>query len=191
MVLSHSLIGVPLTYLLVRNKKDILLDKFQSNFIFLVGIVGSVFPDFDLILGFFINDLDHRKLFSHSVLPYLFFYLFVNFMIYYLLNKNQKFWKIVNLVFLVGVLSHLFLDFLVGGISLLAPFNSGIYGFDIYFDYPDSFFNYYFLSWYLLPEFLILLVSSYFIFKLRNIGIIIFLPVFFLITALTMAYFYN
>jgi hypothetical protein len=75
MILAHSLIGVPITHFLIKNKTEFQNRPVFINMMYAVGIVAAVFPDFDLSLSFFINELDHRKLVSHSVVPYLVIFL--------------------------------------------------------------------------------------------------------------------
>jgi len=189
MVLTHSLIGVPITYFLLKNKTNLWKDRLNLNILFLIGIVGSVFPDFDLTLSFFVHDLNHRKLISHSIVPYLILFSTVYFFSC-TLKKNQMLIKQANLIFFVTVLSHLLLDYIVGGISLFAPFSINIYGFDIYFEKSSDFFYKYFTSWYMVAEMILMSISMYFIYKLKEIKINLFLPFFFLVIALLMVYKY-
>lgn len=186
MVLAHSLIGVPITYFLIKDKKDYWKDKLTINILFLIGIVGAVFPDFDLALGFFIHDLNHRKLISHSFIPYLIFFIFI-FFLSSIFQKNERIIKIANLIFFCAVMSHLFLDYLVGGISLFAPLDSAIYGFDIYFGFPENFFASYFTSWYVFGELFLIFFSIYYIYKLKEIKAI-YLTLFFSIIATLMIF---
>lgn len=56
MVLAHSLVGVPLTFFVL--KKFTKIDEQKEsigffNLVYFFGILGAVFPDFDLILTFF------------------------------------------------------------------------------------------------------------------------------------------
>ncbi|NBO17491.1 MAG: metal-dependent hydrolase, partial [Proteobacteria bacterium] len=109
MILAHSLIGVPITHYLIKNKSEFYDKPLFTNLMYGVGIVAAVFPDFDLILSFFINDLDHRKLISHSIVPYLVVFCF-GILLSKLFSKYSSEIKILNLIFFIGVLSHLFLD---------------------------------------------------------------------------------
>jgi len=185
MVFAHSFIGVPITYYLIKNKPELWKEKFNLNLLFLIGIVGSVFPDFDLTLSFFVHDLNHRKLISHSIVPYLILF-FINFLVFKTFKKNKEFYTRANLIFFVSVLIHLIIDLFVGGISLFAPFTSNIFGFDIYFDKSTNFFISYLFSWYMFFELIFIFYSTYFIFKFKNIIVNLILPFFFLLIACAM-----
>jgi len=186
MVLAHSLIGVPLAYYLIKDKKEYWKDKLTLNFLFMVAIIGAVFPDFDLALGFFIHDLNHRKLISHSVIPYLILFIFI-FFLSSVFQKKEKIIKTANLIFFCSVLSHLILDYLVGGISLFAPLESSIYGLDIYFGFPENFFASYFTSWYVFGELFLILFSIFYIYKLREVKAV-YLTLFFSFIAILMIF---
>lgn len=159
MVFAHSFVGAPLTYLFIKNLN--LSSKFK-NFLYFVGITGAVLPDFDLILGFFIEDMNHRKLISHSIVPYLTLFVFV-YIVSFFITKHSKELRLTNLILFVTILSHLILDFLVGSISLFAPFDKNLYGFTISFSNTDNFFLKYFSSEYVLYE--LFLISFFFIFQ--------------------------
>lgn len=191
MVLAHSLIGVPLTFFVLKRLTKI-NEQNESirfiNLVYFVGILGAVFPDFDLILTFFIEEINHRKLISHSILPY--FLIFIS--IYFfssLLKKNKDKVKLLNLIFFVGIISHLLIDFLVGGISILAPVKTDIFGLPIYFNSLDSeFFYKYFTSWYIVYELILIFISIFYIFKLRKLWVVKTLPFFLLLVAFLMIF---
>ena len=187
MILAHSLIGVPITHFLIKNKTEFQNKPIFVNMMYAVGIVAAVFPDFDLSLSFFINELDHRKLVSHSVVPYLVIFL-VGILLSRIFKKYTSEIKILNLIFLVGVLSHLFLDFLVGGISLLAPLTRSSFGFPIYFNYTSDFYYKYFSSFYFLLELPLIAYSIYMIVKLKNFLAVKTLPFLFLTIAIFMVF---
>lgn len=183
MVFAHSLIGVPVTYLISKNYLD-KLSLSKVNLVFFIGVIGAVFPDFDLLLSFFIEDLNHRALITHSV----FIYLVLWFILYLVFKKiGNKFLNLCLAVFFVNVLIHLFLDYLVGGISLFSPFVVGIYGNVLYFGDSSSFFDNYFRSWYMLTEILALFFSLFFIIKLKKYQVNLVVPFIFLLTAFIMA----
>jgi len=193
MVLAHSLIGVPITFFVLSKVNLKNFQKFSSldiNLLYFFGIIGAVFPDFDLILTFFIDDLNHRKLISHSLIPYLAIFISVYFLAKTLREKEDLV-NLINLIFFLGVFSHLLIDFLVGGISIFAPFSGEVFGFPIYFTVVSDFFYYYFTSWYSFFELLILLVSTTFILKLKNIFIVKYLPIFLFLTAIVMIFLSN
>jgi len=187
MILAHSLIGVPITHYLIKNKSEFYEKPIFTNLMYGVGIVAAVFPDFDLILSFFINDLDHRKLISHSIVPYLVVFCF-GILLSKLFRKYSSEIKILNLIFSIGVLSHLFLDALVGGVSLFSPFTDITIGFPIFFNYTTDFYTKYFTSFYFLLEIPLMAYSVYSIIKLKNYISVVTLPFLFLITAIIMVF---
>jgi len=188
MILAHSFVGIPITYQIIKNKPEVWENRLFVNLLFFIGIVGAVFPDFDLTLSFFIHDLNHRKLISHSIIPY--FILFITIYLFSFISKNyQSKIRLINLVFFTSVCSHLFLDSLVGGLVLLSPLTYSIIGFDIYFGNHSNFFLNYFTSWYLLGEIIVISSSVFVMNKIKEIKAIYF-SLFFLLVALIMIFIY-
>lgn len=183
MVLAHSFVGAPLTYLLVRNKN--LTPKFK-NLVYFVGITGAILPDLDLILSFFIEDLNHRKLVSHSIVPYIAIFLII-LAISYLFKRHAQKIRLLNLVAFLAVSSHLLIDYLVGGIALLGPFDSNIYGIRVPFMDGKELFVRYFNSQYLIFEAIV--ISTFFIFlkKYKNIPSV-YLSFFYFLLAIAMVF---
>lgn len=159
MVFAHSFVGAPITYLLTKNLN--ISEKFK-NLLYFVGITGAVLPDFDLILGFFIEDINHRKLVSHSVIPYLVFFILVYVLAGLFKTYTDKL-RLINLVLFVSILSHLIIDLLVGGVVFFAPFDLRTYGYEIPFSNTENFFLKYFTSPYAIYE--LVLISSFYIFQ--------------------------
>lgn len=191
MVLAHSFVGVPLTFYLLKHlekNSEKNSSYFYQNLIYFFGIIGSVFPDFDLTLTFFIHDLNHRKLISHSILPYLLIFCLVHLFSRFFKDYQSKI-KLINLVFFVGVSSHLLIDFLVGGISLFSPLSKQVYGLPIYFEsLNNDFFYNYFTSWYSFFEFLIIIYSLIMILNLKKILVVRILPFILFFVALGMVF---
>lgn len=178
MIFAHSFVGFPLTYQLL--KKDNYSAEFKKLAYF-VGITAAVLPDFDLALGVFIHDLNHRKLLSHSVTPYIFLF-FITLIVSLFLDKYRKRLQVLNLIFLIGVMSHLFLDYIAGGLALFSPFSSEIYGIVPNF-ISGNFFLEYFTSFYLFLEIFALAVFLFYL-KKEKLEIVRFLPLFFLFIAI-------
>jgi len=184
MVFAHSFIGAPLTYLIVRKLN--LSEKFK-NFIYFIGITGAVLPDFDLILSFFIQDIEHRKLISHSVIPYLFLFLVV-YLVSGFIKKHKVSLRLTNLVLFITILSHLIIDFFVGSIAIFAPFDPSLYGIKV--PYIENFFYNYLTSHYVFYE--LILISSFFIFqKYEKKNMIFLLSYFYFFAALAMVFKYS
>jgi membrane-bound metal-dependent hydrolase YbcI (DUF457 family) len=125
MVFSHAFAGAITTKFLLNKSKGITISRDLAYF---VGIVASVFPDFDIAVLFLFPDLQHRYFVTHSLLVYLILYLVVILISKIIKKKELGF---LASVFFLGVLSHLILDFLGGGIAALAPFVSQLYGFEL------------------------------------------------------------
>lgn len=123
MVFVHAFAGASLAALAVRNKK--LSDK-QKSIIYALGIIGSIFPDFDLTLLILKIAEAHRYFLTHSAVPYT-----VAILIWLVFTRRNDFLRLCGVVFYFGILSHLGLDMLTGGLVALAPFTYKIYGFPL------------------------------------------------------------
>jgi len=179
MIFAHSFIGFPITYELLKKEN---YSKEFKKIAYFIGITSTVLPDFDLALGIFIHDLNHRKLLSHSLTPYLLIF-FITYVVSLFLKKYKKRIQTLNLIFFVGVCSHLFLDFIAGGLSLFSPFYTGIVGVIPNFSSSYGFFASYFLSVYLLAEMAILGIYLYYLKKEKQ-EIVYLLPLIYLLIAL-------
>lgn len=162
MIYTHTLLGASATYILIKNHK---FSKIQKNILYFLGIVGSTFPDFDLILMFFKPAIQHRDLLSHSLIPYSILFLVVML----ILRKSSDFAKMANTSFFLGVLTHLFSDLLFGGLVLFAPFTGIRFGFPIApfenrFNWAVSYFH----TRYMLIEVLIAGIYAYLWRKEKN-----------------------
>jgi len=183
MVLAHSFIGAPLTYLLVKNKN--LSPKFK-NLVYFVGVTGAILPDLDLLLSFFIKDLNHRKLVSHSIVPYLVIFLTIT-LVSFFLKKHQSEVRLLNLVAFVTIFSHLIIDFFVGSMAIFGPFDTRLYGYRVPFADNSEFFVKYFNSQYLMYE--LLVISTFFIlFKKYKEVPAIYLSYFYFVVAIAMVF---
>ena len=180
MIFAHSFVGLPITYELLKKEN---YSKEFKNLAYFVGITSAVLPDFDLALGIFIHDLNHRQLISHSLIPYLLVFIIL-YLVSIPLKKYQKRLRILNLIFFLGVCSHLFLDFVAGGLALFSPFYTGIVGIVPNFNPYPNFFVSYFSSVYLLLEFLFLGIYLFYL-KKEKLEIVYYLPLTFLFIALT------
>ncbi|MFZ2663968.1 MAG: metal-dependent hydrolase [Patescibacteria group bacterium] len=167
MYFTHSLAGaIAIKPIIDKVEKD--FTEKEKIVLWFIGITASVLPDFDLLYMFLSKSSNHRHFVTHGVTLYL-----IMFIIAYLLRFIQerkefgrKFFKILSTVFITGVLTHLVLDTLVGGIALLSPFSFKTFGFNM--DIKRSGVNWlveYLKSRYMLLE---LLVASLFFYVFRK-----------------------
>lgn len=131
MYFTHSLLGA------VASK--VVIDKIENKFtnrekvvLWLVGITASVLPDFDLAYAYLNHLTNHRDFITHG----MFIYLVIAILIYLLsATRNtkefgRKFFKSLSFIFILGIATHFLLDFIVGGLVLLAPFSYQVLGFE-------------------------------------------------------------
>lgn len=180
MIFAHSFVGFPITYELLKKEN---YSKEFKNLAYFIGITSAVLPDFDLALGIFIHDLNHRQLISHSFLPYILIFLIL-FVVSRFLKKYQKRLQLLSLIFFIGVSSHLFLDFIAGGLALLSPFYTGIVGVVPNLSPYPNFFVSYFSSAYLFLEIAFFGIYFYYL-KKEKLEIVYVLPLLFLFIAIT------
>lgn len=124
MVFAHTVLGATATYCVVRRNK---FSNIQKSIIYFLGILGSTFPDFDILFMIFFPNTEHRYFLTHSIIPYSIFFLVVAIL---LRNKTKEI-KLMNATFFLGVLTHLVSDMLIGGLVLLAPFSDYYFGYKI------------------------------------------------------------
>lgn len=164
MYFTHSLAGAVSTKL-VLNKKEDIFSKLEKDILWFVGITASVFPDFDLVIYFLNpNATSHRQWISHSVVLYGIASLILLSFGFFLKRKERfgrQFHMSLALVFIFGVSTHLFLDYFMGGVSLLLPFSNRVYGYPIVCNKGENWITGYVTSWYMLVEGLVAL--SYFL----------------------------
>lgn len=187
MVLAHSFVGAPLTHFLVKDLK--LSPKFKK-LIYFIGITGAVLPDFDLVLSFFINDLNHRRLVSHSIVPYLLIFLTIFFISFKVLKYRNEI-RLINKVLFLTILSHLIIDALVGQIVIFAPFDMNLYGIPVPgTSNPADFFVNYFNSIYSLYELIVILPFFIYFKNYKNLQSR-FLAYFYFFVAISMVFKYS
>ncbi|MFC1700178.1 metal-dependent hydrolase [Patescibacteria group bacterium] len=155
MYFTHSLAGAVSTKLVLQDKESI-FSKIERDILWFVGITASVFPDFDLIIYFLNpNSTSHRQWITHSVVLYgIASVILLAFGFFY--KKKAKFGRqfcmSLALVFIFGVITHLVLDYLVGGIALFLPFDRSTYGYEIECKEGGDWITDYISSWYMLSE---------------------------------------
>lgn len=132
MYFNHATAGALAIKPVIKKYENIFTEK-EINVLWFIGITSAILPDLDIAYSVIKNLEDHRSFVTHGLFIYL-----VAFMIFYLLSYFQKrnhfgrkFFKVASFVFLLGVLTHLVIDFFAGGIALFAPFYSEVIGFDM------------------------------------------------------------
>lgn len=117
MFVAHMPAGYLLTNLLVEplNKEPTIAAK-----LFIVGLVGSVFPDFDLLYFYLI---DNRQHIHHSYWTHIpVFWLVLSGVVLFIgLIIKSRLLTLVTLVFTANVFLHLVLDSVAGGIYWAYP----------------------------------------------------------------------
>lgn len=140
MVFAHA----PAGYLVLRlfekfwNKKKIFKKK-KRLILYLIGMLFSIFPDFDLFYHYFYSaNIPHRQYVSHGIVIYVLLFL----SIYFVGSIFKKqFIKSLAWVILIGVLTHLFLDTIASGIAIFTPISNLMIGFRSIFLLKYSFFT--------------------------------------------------
>ncbi|NQU99463.1 MAG: metal-dependent hydrolase [Parcubacteria group bacterium] len=126
MIFSHAPAGYIITFLSSKFNK-IKFTKKQTLWIFLFGVIFSIFPDLDLFYYYFISTSEtHRALITHT--PILYVAIFLILFLYSYFKKNE-FTRLISFVILFSSLSHLLLDSLGSGVAWLYPLSKLPYGF--------------------------------------------------------------
>ncbi|MDD2870963.1 MAG: metal-dependent hydrolase [Candidatus Gracilibacteria bacterium] len=120
-MLTHSLSG----YFLKKWFYNI-----DSKKIVLLFIFGAMFPDIDILWSY--NNYNLHRVVTHSLLLLPIISIFPALIFYYIFKKEIKL-KIVYLIFLSGIITHIFLDTLIiWGTPLLWPLSNNYYSLNIY-----------------------------------------------------------
>ena len=128
----------------------------------------GILPDFDflVLLAFRRPSFSHHDLITHTPVFWIgiYFLVLILYKIFFrFFNKKTKefldgkFFKILANTLLIGTLSHLLADLLVGGIMVLYPFSTNDFSLLQTF-FPINYFTGYYLSFYLAIEILIVAV---------------------------------
>jgi hypothetical protein len=182
MIFVHAFAGAILGKYIVKERQKVSqitqptkITKKDVSIIYFLAIVGSIFPDFDLLTLLLDRTIHHRYLISHS---------FTFYTILLLLLLPFKKW--INftyaLSFYIGVVfGHFALDMVTGGIAFFAPFSNIIVGFPMPFRnlVKAAYISAYLKSNYMLAELGILAWYIFFVYKKEKDVIAKKLPVFF------------
>jgi len=168
MYFNHATAGAIAVKPIIDKYENVFTEK-EKTVLWFVGITSAVLPDLDIAYSVVKKLEDHRSFVTHGF-P---LYLIVFFLIYLLsfLQKKEvfgkKFFKVLSLIFLVGITTHFVIDFVFGGVALLAPFSYKIYGFDMVLNgrYPDNRLLSYVFSKYMIIE---IVIFSLFLYVFRS-----------------------
>lgn len=138
MIFAHTPIAFLIPYY-SRKKWSQNLSSKQIKIVFIIAIIGGLFPDIDLLYYYlFAADFSHHEAFTHSAFIYLILFC-VLYLLFYLLKNN--FYKKIITFFFLGVLSHLLADSVGAGVIWLYPFSKEMYGLTSFDWFRDSFFG--------------------------------------------------
>ena len=155
MYFNHATAGAIAVKPIIDKYENVFTEK-EKTVLWFVGITSAILPDLDIAYSVLRNLKDHRAFVTHGFPLYL-----IAFFLIYLLSFRQekeafgrKFFKVLSLVFLIGISTHFVIDFVFGGVAILAPFSYKIYGFDMILNgkYPDNRLLSYVFSKYMIVE---------------------------------------
>ena len=186
MYFNHATAGAIAVKPIIDKYENVFTEK-EKTVLWFVGITSAVLPDLDIAYSVVKKLEDHRSFVTHGF-P---LYLIVFFLIYLLsfLQKKEvfgkKFFKVLSLIFLIGITTHFVIDFVFGGIALLAPFSYKIYGFDMVLNgkYPDNRLLSYVFSKYMIIEIVIFGLFLY-VFRSRKYQIAKFFSFFYFLISI-------
>jgi inner membrane protein len=156
MFLAH----LPAGYLLTK----ILQKKFRTEKFMSAGLLGSIFPDFDIFWFYFI---DQKRHLHHSYLTHIpsFWLLLYSITFFAISITSRQKYKPLVMIFFAAIFSHLVLDTVVGKIQWLSPFNNtSYYLFEVPVQYNFWVWNFIF-HWSFRLEIIIIVITIYVWFK--------------------------
>ncbi len=127
MIFAHAFIGLIIGYFLTIkpiNSKLYTKEK-RLLYIFIAGIIGSIFPDFDFVFVFLLHNKDlHRHLLTHSLISYII--VLVGFSIFKYVRKRSidDLWQRIFWAFWLGAVIHLFADLIATPVYLFEPISN-------------------------------------------------------------------
>ena len=158
MYFNHATAGAIAVKPIIDKYENVFTEK-EKTVLWFVGITSAVLPDLDIAYSVVKKLEDHRSFVTHGFSLYLIVF-FLIYLLSFLQKKEvfgKKFFKVLSLIFLVGITTHFVIDFVFGGVALLAPFSYKIYGFDMVLNgkYPDNRLLSYVFSKYMIIEIVI------------------------------------
>ena len=152
MILAHPLIGSAVTGI-VLNSADITFSLAELNILWIIGILGSIAPDIDLILSLSLRNFNHRRFITHSIVPYP-----ILLGLLYLIIPKTTFYLFGLTLFGLGIFTHFVADVFVGGVTLLLPFSKKLIGIDLQSGSRNFCFVDYWRSWPMIIEILVIVL---------------------------------
>jgi len=186
MYFNHATAGAIAVKPIIDKYENVFTEK-EKTVLWFIGITSAVLPDLDIAYSVVKKLEDHRSFVTHGFSLYL-----IVFSLIYLLSFLQKkevfgkkFFKVLSLVFLIGITTHFVIDFVFGGVALLAPFSYKIYGFDMVLNgkYPDNRLLSYVFSKYMIIEIVIFGLFLY-VFRSRKYQIAKFFSFFYFLISI-------
>ena len=186
MYFNHATAGAIAVKPIIDKYEDVFTEK-EKTVLWFVGITSAVLPDLDIAYSVVKNLEDHRSFVTHGFSLYLIVF-FLIYLLSFLQKKEvfgKKFFKVLSLIFLVGITTHFVIDFVFGGVALLAPFSYKIYGFDMVLNgkYPDNRLLSYVFSKYMIIEIVIFGLFLY-VFRSRKYQIAKFFSFFYFLISI-------
>jgi hypothetical protein len=168
MYFNHATAGAIAVKPIIDKYENVFTEK-EKTVLWFVGITSAVLPDLDIAYSVVKKLEDHRSFVTHGFSLYLIVF-FLIYLLSFLQKKEvfgKKFFKVLSLIFLVGITTHFVIDFVFGGVALLAPFSYKIYGFDMVLNgkYPDNRLLSYVFSKYMIIE---IVIFSLFLYVFRS-----------------------
>jgi len=186
MYFNHATAGAIAVKPIIDKYEDVFTEK-EKTVLWFVGITSAVLPDLDIAYSVVKKLEDHRSFVTHGFSLYLIVF-FLIYLLSFLQKKEvfgKKFFKVLSLIFLVGITTHFVIDFVFGGVALLAPFSYKIYGFDMVLNgkYPDNRLLSYVFSKYMIIEIVIFGLFLY-VFRSRKYQIAKFFSFFYFLISI-------
>ena len=186
MYFNHATAGALAVKPVIDKYENVFTEK-EKTVLWFVGITSAVLPDLDIAYSVVKKLEDHRSFVTHGFSLYLIVF-FLIYLLSFLQKKEvfgKKFFKVLSLIFLVGITTHFVIDFVFGGVALLAPFSYKIYGFDMVLNgkYPDNRLLSYVFSKYMIIEIVIFGLFLY-VFRSRKYQIAKFFSFFYFLISI-------
>ena len=154
---------LPAGYILTKKIQK----KTKTTKYLLIGLIGSIFPDIDILYFYLI---DNRQNLHHSYWIHIPFYWLLIGIISFLviIVSGKKKYKIPAIIFFSSIFLHLFLDTIVGKVEWLYPFTErSFYFFDVPAVYDFWVYNFIF-HWTFLLEIGVIMWAIYIFIKNRK-----------------------
>ena len=186
MYFNHATAGAIAVKPIIDKYENVFTEK-EKTVLWFVGITSAILPDLDIAYSVVKKLEDHRSFVTHGFSLYLIVF-FLIYLLSFLQKKEvfgKKFFKVLSLIFLVGITTHFVIDFVFGGVALLAPFSYKIYGFDMVLNgkYPDNRLLSYVFSKYMIIEIVIFGLFLY-VFRSRKYQIAKFFSFFYFLISI-------